>query len=110
MSILGGILAGAIGSAVSSALKNSNKNKGTGSGSSSSGSSSTSRGSSTTSGGGTSKPSYSYDANVDYQAEIDKAVARGDYAQAAIYEQQRNQKILDQGLDYSTSNKASSEY
>lgn len=106
MSLIGGILAGAIGSAVSSALKNSNKNKGTSG--SSSGNSSAVRGSSTTSGGGTSKPSYSYDADIDYQAEIDKAVARGDYAKAAVYEQQRNQKILDLGLDYNTSNKYAS--
>ena len=36
-----------------------------------------------------------YDTNVDYQALINQATANGNYAQAAIYEQQRNQKIAD---------------
>lgn len=31
--------------------------------------------------------------NIDYQALIDQAVAKGDYTSAAIYEQMRNQKI-----------------
>lgn len=39
-----------------------------------------------------------YDKNVDYQAEINKAVARGDYASAKILEQQRNAKIAGEGL------------
>lgn len=43
-----------------------------------------------------------YDKNVDYQAEINKAVARGDYASAKILEQQRNAKIAGEGIkDYS---------
>ncbi len=45
-----------------------------------------------------------YDKNVDYQAEINKAVARGDYASAKILEQQRNAKIAGEGIkDYSMS-------
>lgn len=36
-----------------------------------------------------------YDKNTDYQSLIDKAVANGDYAAAAKYEQQRNEKIAD---------------
>ena len=36
-----------------------------------------------------------YDKNVDYQDLINKAVANGDYASAAAYEQQRNAKIAD---------------
>lgn len=36
-----------------------------------------------------------YDKNTDYQALIDQAVAQGDYAVAARYEQQRNEKIAD---------------
>lgn len=39
-----------------------------------------------------------YDKNIDYQAEINKAVARGDYASAKILEQQRNAKIAGEGL------------
>mgnify|MGYP001358408222 CR=1 FL=1 len=43
-----------------------------------------------------------YDKNVDYQAEINKAVARGDYAAAKTLEQQRNAKIAGEGIkDYS---------
>jgi hypothetical protein len=43
-----------------------------------------------------------YDKNVDYQAEINKAVARGDYASAKVLEQQRNAKIAGEGIkDYS---------
>lgn len=37
----------------------------------------------------------SYDKNTDYTALRDAAAARGDYTSAAIYEQQRNQKIND---------------
>lgn len=115
MSLIGGIISGAIGSAVSSAIKNSNKNKGSSSSSSSKGSSSSSKGSSSSSStsvsGGTSsstsiaKPSY--DTNRDYQAEINEAVKNNNYAQAAILEQQRNQKIQDMGLSYGTTNKYS---
>ncbi len=43
-----------------------------------------------------------YDKNVDYQAEINKAVARGDYAAAKTLEQQRNAKFAGEGIkDYS---------
>lgn len=38
---------------------------------------------------------YNYDPNTDYMAEMDKAVAGGDLESAAVYEQQRNQKITD---------------
>ena len=38
---------------------------------------------------------YSYDKDTDYQALIDQAVASGDMASAALYEQQRNTKIND---------------
>ena len=109
MSFLSGLIGGAIGGAVSSAIKNpgKNNNKGSSSSSGSSGgsSSSSTKYPSTTTTKPSSKPSY--DSNIDYQAEIDKAVARGDYAQAAIYEQQRNQKIKDMGLNYGTTNKYS---
>ena len=37
----------------------------------------------------------SYDSSVDYQKLINDAVAGGNYGQAAIYEQQRNQKLTD---------------
>lgn len=109
MSFLSGLIGGAVGGAVSSAIKNpgKNNNKGSSSSSGSSGgsSSSSTKYPSTTTTKPSSKPSY--DSNIDYQAEIDKAVARGDYAQAAIYEQQRNQKIKDMGLNYGTTNKYS---
>ena len=109
MSFLSGLIGGAIGGAVSSAIKNpgKNNNKGSSSSSGSSGgsSSSSTKYPSTTTTKPSSKPSY--DSNIDYQAEIDKAVARGDYAKAAIYEQQRNQKIKDMGLNYGTTNKYS---
>lgn len=36
---------------------------------------------------------YGYNANTDYQKLMDQAAAGGDMARAAIYEQQRNQKI-----------------
>lgn len=105
MSFLSGLIGGAIGSAVSSAIKNQNKGSSSSSGSSGGSSSSSTKYPSTTTTKPSSKPSY--DSNIDYQAEIDKAVARGDYAQAAIYEQQRNQKIKDMGLNYGTTNKYS---
>ncbi len=41
----------------------------------------------------------------DYQALIDKEVAAGNYAKAAEYEQLRNEKITNLGLDYATTNK-----
>ena len=103
MSFLSGLIGGAVGSAVSSAIKN--QNKGSSSGSSGGSPSSSAKYPSTTVSKPSSKPSY--DSNIDYQAEIDKAVADGDYAKAAIYEQQRNQKIKDMGLNYGTTNKYS---
>ena len=105
MSFLSGLIGGAIGSAVSNAIKNQNKGSSSPSGGSGGSSSSSTKYPSTTTTKPSSKPSY--DSNIDYQAEIDKAVARGDYAQAAIYEQQRNQKIKDMGLNYGTTNKYS---
>ena len=45
----------------------------------------------------------SYDKNTDYQALINQAVASGDYASAAQYEQKRNEKIAD--LDATGTNK-----
>lgn len=45
-----------------------------------------------------------YDRETNYQAEINKAVAKGDYASAKILEQQRNAKIAGEGIkDYSMS-------
>lgn len=38
---------------------------------------------------------YTYDKKTDYQALINDAVGAGDYQSAALYEQQRNQKISD---------------
>lgn len=101
MSFLSGLIGGAIGSAVSNTIKN--QNKGSSSGSSGGSPSSSIKYPSTTVSKPSSKPSY--DPNRDYQADIDKAVADGDYAKAAIYEQQRNQKIKDMGLSYGTTNK-----
>ncbi len=105
MSFLSGLIGGAVGSAVSSAIKNQNKGSSSSSGSSGGSPSSSAKYPSTTVSKPSSKPSY--DSNIDYQAEIDKAVADGDYAKAAIYEQQRNQKIKDMGLNYGTTNKYS---
>ena len=105
MSFLSGLIGGAVGSAVSNAIKNQNKGSSSSSGSSGGSSSSSTKYPSTTVSKPSSKPSY--DSNIDYQAEIDKAVADGDYAKAAIYEQQRNQKIKDMGLNYGTTNKYS---
>lgn len=105
MSFLSGLIGGAVGSAVSNAIKNQNKGSSSSSGSSGGSSSSSTKYPSTTTTKPSSKPSY--DSNIDYQAEIDKAVADGDYAKAAIYEQQRNQKIKDMGLNYGTTNKYS---
>lgn len=48
---------------------------------------------------------YKYDKDTDYQALIDQAVQGGDYASAAIYEQQRNAKISGEGLDYAPTGK-----
>jgi len=45
-----------------------------------------------------------YDKDTDYQALIEAAAASGDYASAAQYEQQRNAKIADMGLDYQQTN------
>lgn len=42
----------------------------------------------------------SYDTNADYAELISEAAASGNYIQAAQYEQQRNQKIVNEGLQY----------
>lgn len=39
-----------------------------------------------------------YDKNTDYQAMINDAVAKGDYTSAAVFEQQRNEKIAGEGI------------
>ena len=39
-----------------------------------------------------------YDPNEDYKKKMDEAAAKGDYASAARYEQQRNDKIKGEGL------------
>lgn len=54
------------------------------------------------------KTTKSYDANTDYAAIINDAVAKGDYATAAQAEQSRNEKIKGEGLDYATTNNYSS--
>ena len=41
---------------------------------------------------------YGYDPNTDYQALINEAVKNKDFARAAIYEQQRNEKIAGEGM------------
>ena len=41
-----------------------------------------------------------YDKNTDYQEKINEAVAKGDYASASKYEQQRNEKIDSENLSY----------
>ncbi|OUP53974.1 hypothetical protein B5F17_01825 [Butyricicoccus pullicaecorum] len=105
MSFLSGLIGGAIGSAVSNAIKNQNKGSSSSSGSLGGSSSSLTKYPSTTTSKPGSKPSY--DPNRDYQADIDKAVADGDYAKAAILEQERNNKIKDMGLNYGTTNKYS---
>lgn len=44
---------------------------------------------------------YGYNKDTDYKKLMDEAVARGDMARAAIYEQQRNEKIAGEGIaDY----------
>ena len=46
-----------------------------------------------------------YDKNTDYQAMINDAVAKGDYTSAAVFEQQRNEKIKGEGItNYQTTN------
>lgn len=45
-----------------------------------------------------------YDQNLDYKALADEAARNGNMAQAAIYEQMRNQKIKDQNLGYALTN------
>lgn len=42
----------------------------------------------------------SYDPNADYATLMSEAAASGNYIQAAQYEQQRNQKIVNEGLQY----------
>lgn len=41
---------------------------------------------------------YDYDKDTDYSQKMSEAAAAGDYAAAAIYEQQRNEKIQGEGL------------
>lgn len=48
-----------------------------------------------------------YDKNKDYTTLIDDAVKAGDYYSAAEYEQQRNEKISSEGLDYTPTNRFS---
>lgn len=43
---------------------------------------------------------FGYDPNTDYQALIQQAASAGDYARAAIYEAQRNEKIAGTGAAY----------
>ena len=45
-----------------------------------------------------------YDKNKDYQEEINKAVAKGDYATASTLEKQRNEKIEAENLSYDKTN------
>lgn len=67
------------------------------------------------SGGGTSNYSpytaptlgNTWDANTDYATIINKAVAAGDYVTAAQAEKLRNQKIIESGMNYDTSNRFS---
>lgn len=49
-----------------------------------------------------------YDRNVDYQALINQAAARGDYSAAAKYEQQRNAKIAGENLGHAQTSKYAS--
>lgn len=87
-----GLIGGLTGSAVSNAIHNALKKRP----SSSSGSSRR------PSSGGSS---ISFNPNMDYQAAINDAVSRGDYQSAAIYEQQRNDKInAGYGGGYGTTN------
>ncbi len=69
-----------------------------------------------TSGGSTYKPTKNsqytkpilgntWDANTDYQAIINNAVANGDYVTAAKAEQLRNQKIIQTGANYDRTSK-----
>ena len=69
-------------------------NVGNSSGKSSGGSSSSKSGGTTLLGSG-----YTYDKNTDYAAKMQEAAAKGDYQAAARYEQQRNAKIIGEGLD-----------
>jgi len=43
---------------------------------------------------------FAYDKNTDYQEKINQAVAEGNYQAAALYEQQRNEKIAGEGMNY----------
>ena len=42
---------------------------------------------------------YGYDPNVDYASKINEAIANQDFRSASVYEQQRNEKIRDMGLE-----------
>ena len=57
-------------------------------------------------GSSSSRKFYSgqYDQSLDYKALADEAAKNGNMAQAAIYEQMRNQKIKDQNLGYALTN------
>lgn len=46
-----------------------------------------------------------YDPNVDYQQQMNDAAEKGDFLSAAGYEQQRNEKIAGEGLDYTPTQK-----
>lgn len=45
-----------------------------------------------------------YEKEKDYKALMDEAAASENYRDAALYEQQRNEKITGEGLDYDTTN------
>ena len=45
-----------------------------------------------------------YNKDTDYTALIEQAVKSGNYAGAALLEQQRNNKISDMGLNYEQTN------
>lgn len=46
-----------------------------------------------------------YNKDIDYKSLMDQAVAAGDYQSAARYEKARNEKILGEGLNQSTTNR-----
>lgn len=56
-----------------------------------------------------STPTYGYNRDTDYTKLIEEAVKAGDMARAAIYEAQRNEKIVGEGLtQYQTTNQYAS--
>lgn len=96
---------GGIGAAVAGAVAKAAQKSGAKTPSGTTGAKASS-GSSSGASGGKSYGGF-YDKSANYEAQIQDAVAKGDFTAAAQYEQMRNNKITGEGLSYGTTDRFS---